>query len=278
MGIVFGKTGTKGPDYNVLYKASTGYELRSYPGYLTAEVLMNDANGNNGFGILAKYIGVFGKPENIASQSMDMTHPVIMDSSDSGQKISMTSPVINNKNIMKFVLPAHYTKVSQAPVPTDQRVTIKETPGHYVAVLGFSGWYTPEKGLAQFKKLVKLLKQDNYLKSKPVTTTQPSTTMTTATTSTDELTDEDYKLDWQVAQYHPPFTLPFCRLNEIWIKLTPKSSPALQTLLKDAPAASIIASSVIEDEPSAAAVSSENVLLSTEKEVPTATGGNECKT
>jgi hypothetical protein len=34
----------------------------------------------------------------------------------------------------------------------------------------------------------------------------------------DLITDID-KLEWNVAQYHPPFTLPFKRRNEIWIHI-----------------------------------------------------------
>lgn len=253
MGIVFGMTGTKGPAYAVLYKAAE-YEIRTYPGFVTAEVEMTDSTGNNGFPILAKYIGVFGNPANEGAQAMAMTHPVITDNpaaaaKQSGQKIAMTSPVINENNVMKFVLPANYQSVSQAPRPTDPRVIIKETPLSHVAVIGFSGWYSPSAGLHQFQKLAKLLKRDNFIPSPPKTETEttdktkPSVAASTSTNSVthlnsasgtvEEEVDETKDLEWQVAQYHPPFTLPFLRLNEVWIKLTPQSSTGLAKLLSD---------------------------------------------
>lgn len=62
MGIVFGVTGTKGPVYDVLCKTNC-YEIRHYAQnhpFLTAEVGTSPGgSGNEGFRVLAKYIGQY---------------------------------------------------------------------------------------------------------------------------------------------------------------------------------------------------------------------------
>ena len=69
MGMVFGRTGVKEPSYSVL-KSFGNFEVRKYPAVLTASVVTNDptnskaVEANQAFRVLAKYIGVFGKPEN----------------------------------------------------------------------------------------------------------------------------------------------------------------------------------------------------------------------
>lgn len=204
MGIVFGVTGTKGPAYNVLLKGSS-YEIRAYEGFLTAET---HTNGDDGFSILANYIGVFGKPANEVSQALDMTHPVFMETT---KKIDMTSPVLTQSNVMKFVLPAEYKTINQAPRPTNSRVVIKQHDPQYVAVVGFSGWYSEHSGLSHLIKLSRSLKADGFI-------------------TTDEANAAE--LPWSVAQYHPPFTLPFLRLNEVWVRLDPAQSTALRKLLE----------------------------------------------
>lgn len=204
MGIVFGVTGTKGPAYNVLLKSSA-YEIRAYEGYLTAET---HTKGGDGFSTLANYIGVFGKPANEVSQALAMTHPVFM---ETNKKIDMTSPVFTQASVMKFVLPSEYKTIDQAPKPTDSRVVIKQHNPQYVAVIGFSGWYSEHSGLSQLLKLSKSLKSDGYINVEDANVSE---------------------LPWSVAQYHPPFTLPFLRLNEVWIQLDPSESEPLRKLLE----------------------------------------------
>lgn len=212
MGIVFGVTGTKGPAYNVIFTTSN-FEIRSYEGFVTAEV---NSVGNNGFTILANYIGVFGEPKNEVRQALDMTHPVLM----VANKIEMTSPTINEKETMKFVLPSRFKRIEDAPKPTDPAVIIKITPKQVVAVQGFSGWYSHKAGIYHLKSLSKSLREAGFL-PKP------------ATETTGDLADAEIEsLPWSVAQYHPPFTLPFLRLNEVWIQLDSSKSDRLQKLLE----------------------------------------------
>ena len=63
MGIVFGSTGTKEPAYKLLRSAP--YEIRVYQPYFVAEVRASENAASDSFRVLAKYIGVYGEPENL---------------------------------------------------------------------------------------------------------------------------------------------------------------------------------------------------------------------
>jgi hypothetical protein len=215
MGIVFGFTGTKEPVYIVVqsYVASaTRFEVRRNPNYFIAEVPMSNDQGNDNkaFGILAKYIGVFGKPENEASQSLAMTSPVIMQPKES-RALAMTSPVIQTTETMSFVLPFDLKSLADVPVPKDARVQIREIPAKTIAVSKFSGWYSPHVGVKMFNKLVEALKEKGLL----------------------DQSTSDANIVWSVAQYHPPFTIPFFRRNEIWIEINEERVSAVAAALPD---------------------------------------------
>lgn len=68
MGIVFGRTGTKEPTFKLLRSAP--YEIRVYPPYFVAEVQASEDSVNDSFRELAKYIGVFGEPENVKGKTV----------------------------------------------------------------------------------------------------------------------------------------------------------------------------------------------------------------
>ena len=132
MGIVFGYTGSEEPKFRLLQKEP--FEIRSYPSYLVAEVTMQEGDGNNGFRVLANYIGVFGTPQNEGGRAMAMTAPVIQ--TNAGVSMAMTAPVLQTNvgaKKMGFVLPFEYTELDQAPRPTDSRVTLRYVPERVVA-------------------------------------------------------------------------------------------------------------------------------------------------
>ena len=197
MGIVFGVTGVEEPAHTVLktYQTPMYFEVRRNPQYFIAEAPMQEGEDSS-FSLLAKYIGVFGKPENEAAQAMAMTAPVITQPKGS-VPMAMTAPVIETPDKMSFVLPFHFTDISQIPIPKDKRVEVKAIPSKVIAVSKFRGWYSPKEGVKQFQKLAKALKDHQLV--------DPAADLKT--------------LPWSVAQYHPPFTLPFFRRNEIWVEI-----------------------------------------------------------
>ena len=136
---------------------------------------------------------------------MAMTAPVMTETVPEGQKLAMTAPVLTNvdANKMEFVLPFEYKSLSDLPEPTDPRVKLREVPSQVVAVARFSGWYSDEVAYRMLKDLKNRLKNYNII-------------------SDDSQLDS---LHWCVAQYHPPFTLPFLRRNEIWIQIDKNSIP-----------------------------------------------------
>lgn len=202
MGIVFGHTGCEEPAFKSLRQTGS-YSVRLIEPYFIAEAFETPGNSDSSFKILAKYIGVFGDPANVNKQAMAMTAPVI----NEPKRMAMTAPVINSKDeIMSFVLPFNLKQMSDIPQPTDERVRIREVPQRVLAVKAFSGWYSDAEATKQREELKKALEAD-------------------------QLVRDGEAFEWSVAQYHPPFTLPFMRRNEIWIQLSDKNDKVKELLM-----------------------------------------------
>ncbi|GKC60228.1 heme-binding-like protein, chloroplastic isoform X2 [Tanacetum coccineum] len=180
------------------------YEIRELEPYFVAETTMPgkygfDLNGSGqSFNVLAEYL--FGK--NTANEAMEMTTPVVTQRSQSGgETMDMTTPVITTKTEdqdkwkMSFVMPSKYG--SNLPLPKNSAVTIKEVPGRTVAVVAFSGFVTDEDVMRRESTLRDNLKNDSLFKVKNGALVE-------------------------VAQYNPPFTLPFTRRNEISLEVERK--------------------------------------------------------
>ncbi|KAL0862506.1 hypothetical protein Bca101_041624 [Brassica carinata] len=199
MGMVFGKISVETPKYTVV-KSGDGYEIREYPPSVAAEITYDPSefkdNRDGGFTVLAKYIGVFGKPENQKPEKIAMTAPVI---TKEGEKIAMTAPVVTKEGgggggekktvTMQFLLPEMYKKAEDAPRPTDERVVIKEEGGRKYGVVTFGG--TAAEGVVRekVKKLTSDLERDGF-----------------------KITGE-----FVLARYNPPWTLPPFKTNEVMI-------------------------------------------------------------
>ncbi|KAL7170500.1 hypothetical protein ACSBR2_035385 [Camellia fascicularis] len=181
------------------------YEIREVEPYFIAETTMPgkygfDFNGaSQSFNVLAEYL--FGK--NTTKDRMEMTTPVFTRKTQSdGEKMEMTTPVITRKLEdeekwqMSFVMPSKYG--SNLPLPKDPSVKIKEVPKKIVAVAAFSGFVTDEEVTRRESILRNALKNDPQFQLK-----------------------EDALVE--VAQYNPPFTLPFTRRNEIALEVERKS-------------------------------------------------------
>ncbi|XP_059640879.1 heme-binding-like protein At3g10130, chloroplastic isoform X2 [Cornus florida] len=180
------------------------YEIREVEPYFIAETTMPgkdgfDFNGASlSFNVLAEYL--FGK--NTTKQKMEMTTPVITRRIQAdGEKMEMTTPVFTKKLKdqdgwqMSFVMPTKYG--SDLPLPKDPSVRIKEVPGKIVVVAAFSGFVTDEVVKRQESTLRKALKNDTQFQVKKDASAE-------------------------VAQYNPPFTLPFNRRNEISLEVERK--------------------------------------------------------
>ncbi|KAL9428097.1 hypothetical protein AB3S75_030149 [Citrus x aurantiifolia] len=180
------------------------YEIREVESYFIAETMMPgrtgfDFNGaSRSFNVLAEYL--FGK--NTKRETMEMTTPVITRKTQSdGEKMEMTTPMISKKLEdqdkwqMSFVMPSKYG--ANLPLPKDPSVRIKEVTKKVVAVVAFSGFVTDEDVKRRELKLRDALKGDIQFRVKEGASVE-------------------------VAQYNPPFTLPFTRRNEIALEVERK--------------------------------------------------------
>ena len=189
--MIFGKIDVECMPYTVL-RSLPRYEIRSYPTVVVAETVVG-SNGveNNSFRKLARYIGVFGKPENSGAQKIAMTGPVL---SKEPQPIAMTAPVLSggssNVGSMAFVLPKELT-LTTAPKPISPDVRLREIPARVCAVMQFT-WNVREEGAKNMAKdFITELRKDG-LKTRG---------------------------EWSLARFNPPFTIPFLRTNEIIVEL-----------------------------------------------------------
>ncbi|XP_059463362.1 heme-binding-like protein At3g10130, chloroplastic isoform X1 [Corylus avellana] len=182
------------------------YEIREVEPYFIAEATMPgntgfDFNGaSKSFNVLAAYL--FGK--NTTKEKMEMTTPVFTRKANSdGEKMEMTTPVITkrledqDKWQMSFVMPSKYG--ANLPQPKDPSVRITEVPRKIVAVLAFSGFVTDEEVERRESKLREALENDREFQIKEGASVE-------------------------IAQYNPPFTLPFQRRNEIALEVERKEN------------------------------------------------------
>lgn len=177
------------------------YEIREIEPYFVAETTMPGKSGfdfsgsSQSFNVLAGYL--FGK--NTTEEKMEMTTPVFTSKNQSdGVKMDMTTPVLTTKTgdkdewKMSFVMPSKYG--ANLPLPKDSSVTIKEVARKIVAVVSFSGFVNDEEVKRRESKLREAMKNDGQFKIKEGTSVE-------------------------IAQYNPPFSLPFQRRNEIALEV-----------------------------------------------------------
>ncbi|KAL0426542.1 UNVERIFIED_CONTAM: Heme-binding-like protein, chloroplastic [Sesamum latifolium] len=182
------------------------YEMREVESYYIAETTMpgkygfDFAGASQSFNVLAEYL--FGK--NTREKQMEMTTPVFTRRIKSdGEKMDMTTPVITRrvedreKWKMSFVMPSKYG--ANLPLPKDSSVTIKEVPKRIIAVVAFSGFVTDEEVERRESSLRDLLNNNPEFRVKEGASVE-------------------------VAQYNPPFALPFNRRNEIALEVERKQT------------------------------------------------------
>jgi effector-binding domain-containing protein len=184
------------PRYEVI-KKEENFEVRRYQPMIIAEVLvagtLSEAS-NKGFRQIADFI--FGNNEDPVkkqSEKIAMTAPVTMEA-DTSSKIAMTVPVTMEDSggawKMAFVMPSKFT-METLPKPKNPNITIKQIPAQQLAVVTFSGWVDEEKLAAQTTRLNEWMAKNGLKTSGSA----------------------------QLSRYNPPWTLPFWRRNEVWMKL-----------------------------------------------------------
>lgn len=128
-----------------------------------------------------------------------MTAPVVL-SPPKPEGIAMTAPVVlggdAEEESMTFLLPSKYKTVEEAPVPENPAVKLSMAPaGRCDAVFRYSGNLNMQDAPEKAKGLIEALEKDAV------------------------------KIvgHWTVHGYNPPFTLPWCKRNEIHIPIDPDS-------------------------------------------------------
>ena len=177
--------GVSEPPYVVVEKHDK-FEVREYGKMILATVKVEDPDrvkaGNKGFRILAGYIfGGNKRPGQDSAEKLPMTAPVIQTHNTPNEKIYSLS----------FVMPEG-RRLSDLPKPISGEVKLTELPAQRMAVLRFSG-SIPGEAKVQEKtgELLVLLEKTGI---QPVKDAVPV-----------------------LAQYNPPWTIPFMRRNEIMI-------------------------------------------------------------
>lgn len=211
MSSIFGYSSTPTPEFEVI-KKSPDYEVRKYAPQLRA-VTKQESGSGPAFRTLAGYIfggnTVKGTETN---EKIAMTAPVAMSLASKGENIAMTAPVSMQGQTMSFVLPSQYKSLNDLPIPKNSAVQLIEVPATQYAVIQFSGSLNDHRSRQHEQKLREAAFKDGLALS-----TNPG--------------------DVQGWGYNPPWTLPWCKHNEVAIPLTTPlpASPTHATVPATAP-------------------------------------------
>ena len=177
------------PKYSISKKQNE-IEIRQYPGYIQAEVTVEDKNYKSaiekGFNLLAGYI--FGN--NISRQKIEMTTPV---QASQSEKIAMTTPVTvtgTHNFTVAFIMPAEYT-MEKLPQPKDTRVHFTHIPARSMAAIRFKGYFQ-SKAIQKNKQHLSQWLQEQGIETEG---------------------------DFIVAGYNPPWVPGFLARNEVMIQI-----------------------------------------------------------
>lgn len=155
-------------------KTDAPFELRRYRSFYSAAVTSQTWDGNDGFRQIFDYIS---------------------GANDTGQKISMTTPVINELDqdaaTTEFVMPAAYSSQT-LPRPNNPAIQIKAWDERLTAVIRFSGT-SSETRLREMESKLR-----NWITAQGLKIVSPP----------------------RLARYNPPFVPPFLRRNELLLDVT----------------------------------------------------------
>lgn len=150
------------PQYRVV-KTLGDIEIREYEPYLVAQTVVDgnlESAGNQGFRILAKYI--FGS--NRGGQKIAMTSPVVQERAE-GTTMAMTAPVtqekVGDQYTIRFMMPPEYS-LEQLPEPIDPRIAIQQIPARSVAAVRYSGTWSERNYQKHLALLLGALRTAGY--------------------------------------------------------------------------------------------------------------------
>ena len=180
---------TEQQEYRVL-KSRGVVELREYAPCVVADVVTSgsaEQAGSAAFRPLFEYIS----GANRGAEPLEMTAPVIQQ--PTSERLSMTAPVIQEASgadewIVSFVLPGGRS-VSEYPIPTNSRVSLRAVPGETAAAIRWSGRWTPSNIARRSEELRRVMAEAGW--------------------------QESGEPRW--ARFDPPWKPPFARRNEIVI-------------------------------------------------------------
>ena len=132
------RAATETPDYKVIQRDDS-FEIRDYSALVVASTAMKGDEMNGGFGELFRYIS--GENEN--SEKIEMTAPVLIDTSE-------------DATTMSFIMPKE-TVEGGTPKPADKSVKLTKRAAARFAVYRFEGGRTRENEVAAQKKLTEWL-------------------------------------------------------------------------------------------------------------------------
>jgi hypothetical protein len=137
------------PDYKVEREVD-GLEVRTYAPRLVAETTVDASDfeeaRKQAFQRLARYLS----GDNVPREHLSMTVPVSVarrETAKKGQKPAAGTATLAaspHGYVMQFQMPKRRRK-AELPRPTDARVSVKRLPRARVAVIRFSGTYSPDK-------------------------------------------------------------------------------------------------------------------------------------
>ena len=180
---------TEQQEYRVL-KSHGDVELREYAACVVADVVVSgsaEQAGSAAFRPLFQYIS----GANRGAEPLEMTAPVIQ--KPASERLAMTAPVIQeavgtDEWTVSFVLPAGRS-LSDYPVPTDSRVSLRAVPGETAAAIRWSGRWTESNIERRTATLRQAIAEAGW--------------------------EESGEPRW--ARFAPPWKPPFARRNEIVI-------------------------------------------------------------
>lgn len=180
---------TEQQEYRVL-QAHGNVELREYAPCVVADVVVSgsaEQAASAAFRPLFQYISGASRDD----ESLAMTAPVIQE--PMGERLAMTAPVIQEpvgtgQWTVSFVLPAG-RDLSDYPVPTDPRVSLRAVPGETAAAIRWSGRWTESNIARRSEDLRRAMAEAGW--------------------------QEAGEPRW--ARFDPPWKPPFARRNEIVI-------------------------------------------------------------